>query len=275
MEFIENEKFKIGINEIGGNLTSIIDLSNNQELIHQLDDGGWPVQDVMIFPLIGQYEYSFNNSLFNVPTRHGIIRNKTLSFNKISNNELVATYSSTDEDLNVYPFIFKLEINYKLEDDQYILTFKVFNLDTKTMYFSIGNHLGIKTNSLSYIDLKNNNKILKLNEGLIDLNESNFSVNKFKLTSDIFTKYDTMVFKNETKEVKLVTLTHRFIYNFNSPLIAIWQNPKTNNFVCIEPWWGIASYINEEKDITKRAYINQLGPNENKSFSMSIKILKN
>lgn len=275
MEFIENEKFKIGINEIGGNLTSIIDLSNNQELIHQLDDGGWPVQDVMIFPLIGQYEYNFNNFIYNVPTRHGIIRNKKLSFNKKSNTELVATYVSTEEDLKVYPFKFKLEINYKLKDDKYILMFNVFNLDDKTMYFSIGNHLGIKTNSSTYIDLKNNNKILKLSNGLIDLNESKFVVNKFKLTPDIFAKYDTMVFKNETSEVKLVTLTHRFIYEFNSPLFAIWQNPASNNFVCIEPWWGIASYINEEKDITKRAYINKLDPNESKSFVMSITILKN
>ncbi len=275
MEFISSQKYKIGINEIGGALTSIIDLYDNKELVHQLDDGGWPCQDVMIFPIIGQYEYEIDNNLYNIPTRHGLIRNKNLTFTKLNEYSLLGTYESNDEDLKFYPYKFKLIIKYDIIDDKYKVTFNVFNLDDKTMYFSIGNHLGIKTNDKCYIDLKNNTELLPLEKGLINLNYKTFEYNKFYLKPEMFTKYDTIVMINKTNEVKLVTLSHRFVYQFDSPLFAIWQNPVANNFVCIEPWWGIASYINENKDIKNRYLINKLEPNENKKFSFSITILRN
>lgn len=275
MEFIENKNFKMTINDIGGSLCSLIDKRNKEELIHQINDGGWPVQDVMIFPLIGQYEFEVNNKIYNMPTRHGFIRNKKLEFNKIKENEIIATYISTDEDLVYYPYKFKYEITYILDEDKYILNFKITNLDAKTMHYSIGNHLGIKTNNKCYIDLKNNQNILLLKDGLIDLNEQKFEYNKFKLEPEIFSKYDTLVFKNNTKELMLVTITHRLIYRFEAPLIAIWQNPSTNNFVCIEPWWGIASYVNNEKELEKRAFIEKLDPNNSKEYTSSITILLN
>lgn len=275
MEFIENKNFKMIINNVGGSLCSLVDKRNNEELIHQVDDGGWPVQDVMIFPLIGQYEFETNNKTYNMPTRHGFIRNKKLEFNKINENKIIATYISTNDDLTYYPFKFKYEITYILDEDKYILNFKITNLDSKTMYYSLGNHLGIKTNNKCYIDLKNNQNILLLKDGLIDLNEQKFELNKFKLEPEIFSKYDTLVFKNNTKEVKLVTITHRFIYKFEAPLIAIWQNPSTNNFVCIEPWWGIASYIKNEKQLEKRAFIEKINPNTSKEYTSTITILLN
>lgn len=275
MEFISSQKYKIGINEIGGALTSIIDLHDNKELIHQLDDGGWPCQDVMIFPIIGQYEYEIDNNLYNIPTRHGLLRNKKHLFNKLNEDSLLATYESSDEDLKLYPYKFKIIIKYEIIDDKYQVTFNIFNLDDKTIYFSVGNHLGIRTNDKCYIDLKSNTYLLPLEKGLINLNYQVFEYNKFYLKSETFTKYDTIVFINKTNEVKLVTLTHRFIYKFDSPLFAIWQNPSSNNFVCIEPWWGIPSYINENKDLKNRYLINKLEPNNNKKYIFSITILRN
>ncbi len=275
MEFIRNQKYKISINEIGGGLNSIIDLESKKELIHEVNDGGWIYQDIMIFPFIGKYDYFYKNINYKTSSRHGFLRNKKLSFAKINENSILGTYESNNLDLLEYPFKFKILIKYELIDDKYNVNIEVFNLDNKTMPYSLGNHLGIKTNENSYIDLKNNNKLLPLKDGLIDLKPETFPYNEFCLKKEIFQKYDTIVLINKTHELKLVTLTHKFIYNFDSPLFAIWQNPSTNNFICIEPWWGIASYINEDNNIEKRYLINKLEPGQSKSYSFSLTILKN
>ena len=152
MEYIANDLFKITVNNIGGSLTSILDLKNNRELIHQIDDGGWKFQDVMIFPIIGQYEYSVNDKTYNIPSRHGFIREKEFEFRKLNSTTLIATYVSSKIDLDYYPYKFIYEIKYELIYNKYRVTFKIINLSDINMFFSLGNHLGIKIDNSSYID---------------------------------------------------------------------------------------------------------------------------
>ena len=133
MEFIRNQKYKISINEIGGGLNSIIDLESKKELIHEVNDGGWIYQDIMIFPFIGKYDYFYKNINYKTSSRHGFLRNKKLSFAKINENSILGTYESNNLDLLEYPFKFKILIKYELIDDKYNVNIEVFNLDNKTM----------------------------------------------------------------------------------------------------------------------------------------------
>ncbi len=274
MEYIANDLFKITVNNIGGSLTSILDLKNNRELIHQIDDGGWKFQDVMIFPIIGQYEYSVNDKTYNIPSRHGFIREKEFEFRKLNSTTLIATYVSSKIDLDYYPYKFIYEIKYELIYNKYRVTFKIINLSDINMFFSLGNHLGIKIDNSSYIDLNNNITYLPIINGNILLSEKILNFDKISLNNNVFDELDTIILLNKTKKITLHTDFYNFDYDLNSPLVALWQNPKTNNFICVEPWWGIASYNNEPKTLNNRLYINKLSPNESAIYSFSITINK-
>ena len=123
MEFISSQKYKIGINEIGGALTSIIDLYDNKELIHQLDDGGWPCQDVMIFPIIGQYEYEIDNKTdkqfgLSIETPHS-----ELEFSNIIKEENKYTFDASIE-TPLYSFSIKGIVLEILNDNSRSYSYK-------------------------------------------------------------------------------------------------------------------------------------------------------
>ena len=75
---------------------------------------------------------------------------------------------------------------------------------------------------------------------------------------------------NESDKVVVLTKTHKVIYRFNSPLFALWTNKDTSNFICVEPWYGIGSYLNEPKELKDRLYINELEPSSIRKHTHSI-----
>jgi galactose mutarotase-like enzyme len=55
--------------------------------------------------------------------------------------------------------------------------------------------------------------------------------------------------------------------------LGIWAKPKAN-FVCIEPWIGIADHENTDGDFLKKEGSKLLEPGENFSAQYSIDILE-
>ncbi len=59
----------------------------------------------------------------------------------------------------------------------------------------------------------------------------------------------------------------------DAPYLRVWSPyPKTGDFVCIEPWWGIADTIGTTGDLTKKLGINRLEPGTafEKGYTISI-----
>ena len=56
------------------------------------------------------------------------------------------------------------------------------------------------------------------------------------------------------------------------PFVGIWsQYPKTANYVCIEPWWGIADRDDADGKLEHKYGMNHLEPNKEfqAGFSMT------
>ncbi|OAU93817.1 aldose epimerase, partial [Lacticaseibacillus rhamnosus] len=71
---------------------------------------------------------------------------------------------------------------------------------------------------------------------------------------------------DETKHGVSVTME-------DAPYLGVWSPyPKTGDFVCIEPWWGIADTIGTTGDLTKKLGINRLEPGTafEKGYTISI-----
>ena len=274
MEEISNEYLKISINEVGASLTSILSLKRNKELLYQIEEGSWAFQDVVLFPLIGKGEYEFNNTYYSFPLRHGLVRDK--KFRVIDKSSIVVTlrYESVTEDLAFYPFKFTFDITYMLLKNKIVVRTKIYNdnddVQENPLYYSYGSHTGIKaSSSLGSILLSNteNKEIVFYpldKNGLIDFDHSvnflelNDNNPNISLNKELFKKYDTLVFKNNSDEVILDSgFNYKVKYSFNAPLYAIWSNKDKGEFVCIEPWWGISNYVNESSSITDRLFINK------------------
>ena len=268
MKYIENDSLKVMFNN-EGTITSIFDKVNDSELVHQLDEEGWKFQDVTIFPLIGSYDYEVDGVNYHISSRHGFVRNREFTCVKNSEEEITFSYSSDDEDLAIYPFKFRLEVTYLLKGRELTTSYLVNNLDSKRMYYSLGNHLAIRAREGDRILTFDSRIYMKLNNGVIEVDNKNVK-DDLVISKDLFKELDTIVMINESDKVVVLTKTHKVTYRFNSPLFALWTNKDTSNFICVEPWYGIGSYLNEPKELKERLYINELEPSSIRKHTHSI-----
>lgn len=260
--------------EKGGKLTSII--FKGKECQYQADDGVWPQQDVVIFPLAGKNIFVYKGKTYEIPARHGLLREGEMDVYSKKNDEVTLIFKSNEESKKVYPFDFELFITYKVEGNKLSEVAEIKNLGNENMYFSFGSHLAFLVDpKTSYLNFNEDKLTLfPLENGLIKVEDPidiKLNDNKLELNKEFFKKYDTAVFVNEDNGYELVTGNNniKIKYVHDAPLFASWSNANSGNFVCNEPWWAISNYTNEVLDISKIKYINELEPNKTKKFVIS------
>ena len=99
-------------------------------------------------------------------------------------------------------------------------------------------------------------------EGLIETESTALlnNTNKLPLAKELFYK-DAIVLKHlQSHKVKLVSGTNGEIFEFDFtgfPYLGIWA-AKDADFVCIEPWCGIADSVNTNQQLIEKEGINVL-----------------
>ena len=276
--FIENDELKIAISSIGAELQSIFNKSNSIEYLWNGNPDFWAKKSPVLFPIVGglknnQYNYLGKTYSLN---RHGFARDKEFEVIQISDTTIQFILQSTEDTLENYPFHFKLIIEYSIINNQLFCNYSVENLGSEEMYFSIGAHPAFKVSLdkqanfvdwfLEFNEIENVGIYPLTNDGLLEINSTAFinNTNQLHLTKELFYK-DALVFKNlKSNKISLKSnatkkgLTMQFDdFNF----FGIWS-AKNADFICLEPWCGVADSVNSNGDITQKEGINKLNSNE-------------
>jgi galactose mutarotase-like enzyme len=274
MYTIENDHLRVRVGAKGAELDSIWLKSGNAEYLWSADPAFWAKKSPILFPIIGTLKndtYFFEGKAYQLP-RHGFARE--MEFTPVSqNNEmLVFAIESNAKTFAVFPFGFKFEIAYSLVENQLRVTYTVRNTDNKTIYFSVGGHPAFKVPLAA--DLRYDDYYLEFNEqenagrwpiskdGLIESSPvpQMENSNRIVLTKELFKK-DALVFKH-LKSNKVVLKSDRdnqsITFDFTGfPYLGIWA-AKDADFVCIEPWCGIADAVESEQQLIKKEGIEEL-----------------
>lgn len=276
--FIENDELKVAISTIGAELQSIYNKLNSQEYLWNADPDYWAKKSPVLFPIVGglkNNQYHFNGKTY-VLNRHGFARENEFEVIQVSNKIVQFILSSSDKTKAIYPFDFKLTIEYRIEKNKLFTKYIVQNLTEDEMYFSIGAHpafkvpLVEKTNFddwfLEFNSIENAAIFPLTKDGLLEINPNTFfqNTNHLQLKKELFYK-DALVFKDlksSTISLKSTSsktgLTMQFDdFNF----FGIWS-AKNADFICLEPWCGIADSINSDGNFTQKEGINKLSSNE-------------
>ncbi len=276
--FIENDELKAAISITGAELQSIYNKSNSTEYLWNANPDYWAKKSPVLFPIVGglkNNQYHFNGKTY-VLSRHGFAREKEFEVVQVSNKIIQFILSSSDKTVEIYPFYFKLTIEYSIEKNKLFTKYIVENLGTEEMYFSIGAHPAFKVPLAEqtkfedwYVEFNaiENADIFPLtSDGLLENNSIPFfqNTNNLQLKKELFYK-DALVFKKlNSNKISLKSkssktgLTMQFDdFNF----FGIWS-AKNANFVCLEPWCGIADSINSDGNFIQKEGINKLNSNE-------------
>ena len=288
---MKNEYLKIKIDSFGAELKSLKNLQNNIEYLWQSDPKYWNRSSPILFPIVGKLlddEYIYKDKTYNM-SQHGFARDKEFILIKQKENYLKFLLKSDPSSLKIYPFSFELFISYTLHDNELKISYEVVNKSAEKMYFSIGAHPAfnwpiddMNTNKDDYyfeFDYINKDilKVFPLLKEGISNKKFDIKLDKKKLNIDenIF-KDDALILKNENiNRIKLKNIkNNKFIeVNFEGfSYLGLWSKPTGAPFVCIEPWHGIADFVNHNKNIEEKEGINILEENEIFLSSYVIKI---
>ncbi|WP_374445205.1 aldose 1-epimerase family protein [Epilithonimonas sp.] len=284
---VQNNKLKATFNELGAELVSLINLETGEEIMWSGNPDFWGGQSPVLFPTVGALKndkYIFEGQTYELP-RHGFARKRIFTVKESSENDVVFELKSDEETLKIYPFEFNLEIKYTLTENKLTVSYRVKNTAEKEMYFSLGAHPGFAIdteNGLNYSDYEivfsDDEKldIHPLVDNLISNETKNIELENrtLPLSYELFSK-DALVMTT-MKSRKLVLRNNKnnrkVIFSFtNFPYFGIWA-AKNADFVCLEPWQGIADLENHNQQLTEKFGILKLNQNENWKADWAVEI---
>lgn len=219
--------------------------------------------------------------------QHGFARNMEFALEEQTKEKLTFLLTDTEETRAVYPFKFEFRVSYELLNNMIKESFHVTNKGEGDMIFGVGGHPGF---ALPVEDgVKKDDFYLQVNPakprvqvplegGLLNWEKRFLAPTEslITITDDLF-KDDAMVLvmRHPDNKFSIKTETSRFHINVrtdSAPYVGIWsQYPKTADYVCIEPWWGIADLTDTDGDLEDKKGMNRLASGEDfeASFRMS------
>lgn len=279
MHTLENGVLKISISEHGAEVQSIYNKNSNKEYLWQGAKTYWSRRSPILFPIVGKLAnntYYVKGKDYHL-TRHGFARDMNFEVVEKRDNYIKFKLKANEQTMLIYPYNFKLTVSYRLEENKLTTKFKVYNNSSELMYFSIGAHPAFNTNLSDkgiedyYLDFEEvktlKTKVIDTEVSLVTKEEAIVMENQDKLNlryamfendALIFDNIDKVTLKNNIndEEIKLTC------YNF--PLMGLWTSKNDGKcpFICIEPWYGMADYAGGPREISDKAYIQSVFPDD-------------
>jgi galactose mutarotase-like enzyme len=281
MFILENEFIKIEVAPKGAELQRIYHKVHQLDYLWNGDPAFWGKHAPVLFPIVGALKdntYYYQGKAYKMG-RHGFARDKDFILEKQTPSELVFLLHSDAETKKIYPFDFEFRIRYTLDGDEISTEYLVKNTGTGIMLFSVGGHpafrlpLTADTRFSDYylrFDEKENLSRWPISpDGLIQtqaiplLNDTD----RLNLLKPLFYQ-DALVFKYPaSSEISLLSSKTSHGINFQMgefPFLGIWS-AKDADFVCLEPWCGIADAVNSNQQLQSKEGIEKV--NAGGSFS--------
>lgn len=285
MLVLENQFVKAEFLAMGAELKSFKLKKSDREIMWDANPEYWAKTSPILFPIIGRLKddaYIYAGKSYSLE-KHGFARNKEFQLVKSTAEEILFRLKADAKTLQQYPFDFELLVVYKLQGEKLTCLYEVINNGPQTMFFSLGGHpaFAIGNESTSYSTYKlifNEDTELKrfkvTEEGFIDMNFNYFSLvnSAISLTHELFYQ-DALVFRDyKSNQLKIQSdkANEGLIFELNDfPYLGIWA-AKDANFVCIEPWCGLADAEDHNQILENKTGIVSLSPEEKFSRSWSV-----
>lgn len=275
---ITNAVISATINPKGAELVSLIHQASQIDYMWSADPAFWGKSSPVLFPIVGSLKedtFIYRDTTYHLP-RHGFARDRVFVIENQAENSVTFLLKSDEASLKVFPFTFEFRLHYKVDGNQLHVKYEVTNTGDTEMLFSVGGHPAFKVplvEGTSYEDYYMEFNIAEdlmrwplTKEGLIEATPEKLPIDnsRLPLTKELFHQ-DALVFKHlqsDSVTLKSDKTAHQLKFDFKGfPFLGIWA-AKNADFVCIEPWCGIADSANHNQQLTDKEGINHLNSNE-------------
>ena len=274
----ENKVLKILIDEKGAELKSVFHKEFELEYMWQGNPAFWAKTSPVLFPIVGALKeniYYYQGKKYSLP-RHGFAREKKFTANSQQDQSVTFTLDSDQQTISVYPFPFRFSIIYTLHRDRLSVQYVINNTGNSKLFFSVGGHPAFNVPLVagtSYDDYQlmfnkreNAGRWPISKDGLIEEKPEPLfrDSNTLPLRKSLFAN-DAIVLKHLQSDcVRLSSdkTPHGLTFSFSGfPFLGLWASPGAD-FLCIEPWCGIADSVHSDQQLEHKEGILQLKPGD-------------
>lgn len=286
---LSNGEIRIGVNKIGAELRSLQDEKTGREYMWNGDPKYWERIAPILFPQVGNCknkELKYEGTSYPM-SQHGFARDMEFALISQTDDTMWFGLDATEETLRRFPFLFRLELGYRIAGRVVEVLWKVINQDKKTMYFSIGGHPAFlcpfhegqaQTDCYLWFDTPNQVKSRRLApDGLIGDVWDTYSLEEgyLPIGEGLF-DHDALIIENQPIHSVALADAHKQRYvtmKFDMPLFGVWSPPKKHApFVCLEPWCGRSDHTDFSGTLKEQEFVNQLEAGQEFHQSYTIEI---
>ena len=216
---------------------------------------------------------------------HGLARYNTFETAVKGDDSVTLIFKSDSNTLNQYPFDFRFSVKYTVVENTLRIDYKVTNDSGKEMPFGFGTHAGFMLDGSDdgeVADTSGNYVILDTDKPLREIefdNDLHLAVgetksafgNKIELCKDTF-KNDAVVTVNNAKKVTVLRKNgKKLTYDIgDAPILAVWSNNRHGCYACVEVWWGLPDFVDCDRELKNKKYINKLDAGKSFDYSLTI-----
>lgn len=285
---IKNNMIEVVISDHGAEVQSVKGAYTGEEYMWQADPEIWGRHAPVLFPIVGRLkndEYKYQGKTYHMG-QHGFARDCDFEVENHTQESITFLLKDNEKTREMYPFKFEFRVNYNLMNNLLEENFSVVNKSDETMIFGVGGHPGFnlpvnngEEKEDYYFDMHPSIARVKipLKGAYLDWNNRSLaSTDSFIGLSDELFKDDALIYElhGHDNKVSLRTDKSKFhinVWTRNAPYVGIWsQYPKIANYVCIEPWWGIADREDADGELEHKYGMNHLEPGKEYQAGFSI-----
>jgi len=273
---LENTLLKVMVNPTGAELTSLFHKTPELEYMWNGDPAFWGKHSPVLFPIVGTLKdntFYYDGNPYHLG-RHGFAREKQFAVEDNTADVITFLLESNEETQALWPFPFTLRIRYSLFENALAVLYEVTNTGKADMFFSLGAHpafamplvpgTAYSDYYLAFDKIENAPRWPISKEGLIEEFSKPLLLNsdRLPLRKELF-QQDALVMKDLNStiiSVRSEQTPHGLELDFAGfPFLGLWA-AKAADFVCIEPWCGIADSVISNQLIEEKEGINKLEP---------------
>lgn len=280
MIILKNKYLEVTLADLGAEIIKIVGQNDKINYMWKRDPSQWGSSAPVLFPIVGALqnnEYRSNGKSYQM-LQHGFSRRSEFESKQVSDQEVVFTLISNDEIIKQYPYLFKLEVSYRLNENILECNFRVTNIDTQEIYFQIGGHPAFacpfydnESSNDYYLEFSENEtlerKVIDLEKKGITRDTVSFLDNekRFFIRQELFSN-DTIVLENfKSKKIALKSLYHDksiVIHLDKFTHLGIWAAKHVGGLIAIEPWFGHSDYVDFSGELKDKEGIITLKPDQ-------------
>ncbi|KQT61857.1 MULTISPECIES: aldose 1-epimerase family protein [unclassified Aureimonas] len=245
----------------------------------------WTRQAPVLFPIVGRLagDALRHEGEAHHVTQHGFARDRIFEVIERTDSRAVLRLSDDAQTRALFPFAFTLDMIYEVEDTTLSVTARVANPGAEVLPCGIGAHPGFrwplvdgiaKDDHVIEFDAPESGEALSVVGGLLGPGKPlPFDGRTLPLSEALFANDAIVMPGVASRSVRYVAkgadggAVRALSFSWEGYKdLGIWSKPGGALFVCIEPWYSMASPVGWDGEFSDKPGILHLGPGESRDM---------